>query len=209
MSNHDTALFGYFDLDATFSTAIVLMMMGFIDTNDSQKPPENLEQVVEVLQYLSSAGNTAAERRLTELKQFCRHVWSPAELSEEWKFLNLGSLNQPTEPGKISTVAPNATVLSADSPFNLGHSLGDVDDEPSHNNFWPETWDTWDNMSSNQSPEDPMAVDTLNFNMDNSLQMDFTPEAANIYSSFNDPSLPLTGVNEVDWTEIGKMFKGE
>lgn len=204
------ALFGYFDLDATFSTAIVLIMMGFIDTNDSQRPPDNLEQVVEVLQYLSAAGNTAAERRLNELKQFCRHVWSPSEMSDEWRWLGVESRSQspgPSDP--TQPVPPTATLLNPSEDSKAGLLPRAMEEEPSHNNFWPETWDNWDSMAFNHSPEDQMTVDTLNFNMDNSLQMDFTSEAANIYSSFNDPNLQLTGVNDADWTEIGKMFKNE
>jgi prolyl-tRNA synthetase len=46
----------------------------------------------------------------------------------------------------------------------------------------------------------------LNFDQFDDFQIDLSHEMGDIYSSFNDPALPLTGIDEVDWAEVGKMF---
>lgn len=36
-----------------------------------------------------------------------------------------------------------------------------------------------------------------------------SPEVTDIYSRFNDPALPLTGVDDIDWAEIDNISTWE
>jgi hypothetical protein len=181
-------LFGYFDLDATFSAAFVLTMMGFVE-GDLQEPPEGLKQAAEILKYLSNAGNSAAQRRLNDLKQFCLHVWSPTNMTDDWSWLKEGSVssldNSPANRQNFSGDGDGNQNLQADAMTTWG----------------PTAWISW--QSTATGGEDAVHLD---FSASENFQMDLSHEAGDIYSSFNDPTLPLTGVDDVDWAEVGKMF---
>lgn len=60
----------------------------------------------------------------------------------------------------------------------------------------------WQNVPDD--PDIPGGADLDNFF--NDFPMNLGDEMGGIYSSYNDPSLPLTGIDEVDWAEVGKMF---
>ncbi|KAJ3532353.1 hypothetical protein NM208_g8478 [Fusarium decemcellulare] len=182
------ALFGYFDLDATFSAAFVLTMMGFVE-GDLQEPPEGLKQAAEVLKYLSKAGNSAAQRRLNELKQFCLHVWSPTNMTDDWSWLKEGSISS------LHNSPENGQILGADEAGSSNTYLqGDGGNALA--SWGPAAWMSWQSVPANG--EDPCHLD---FSASENFQMDLSLEAGDIYSSFNDPTLPLTGVDDVDWAE--------
>ncbi|THZ18833.1 hypothetical protein D6C89_08055 [Aureobasidium pullulans] len=84
------ARFGFFDLDATFSAAFVLIMLR-IEDGKSLRPPEEILETCRVLQYLSIAGNRMACRRLRDINDFCTRVWPTASSIHE----TLGILMQP------------------------------------------------------------------------------------------------------------------
>ncbi|CAG9940284.1 unnamed protein product [Clonostachys rosea f. rosea IK726] len=188
------ALFGYFDLDATFSAAFILAMMGLVENNEESRPPEGLSQSAMILKYLGKAGNKAAERRLNELRQFCLHVWSPEKLSGEWKWLREEKATRPSvsnpvgDPGSASDTTPSNPNNNSDPA--AGTSLG------------PGMWTTWNQMTPTGESDGAL----LNFDQFDDFQIDLSHEMGDIYSSFNDPALPLTGIDEVDWAEVGKMF---
>lgn len=183
-----TALFGYFDLDATFSAAFILVMMGFVDTSDLQKPPEGVSQAAVVLQYLADAGNSAAQRRLDELKHFCRRVWSPPEdATAEWAWLREGRPDAVMAVAAMETTPPLYVANSTPLPNS---TAGDTQTGPQ------ETW-------PNQADQD-QHTDLDNFF--NDFPIDLGADMGGIYSSYNDPSLPLTGIDDVDWAQVGKMF---
>ncbi|KAM0417131.1 hypothetical protein ACHAPT_012838 [Fusarium lateritium] len=179
------ALFGYFDLDATFSAAFVLTMMGFVE-GDLQEPPEGLKQAAEILKYLSNAGNSAAQRRLSDLKQFCLHVWSPTNMTDDWSWLKEGSVSSLDNSPANRQGVPGEH-LQADAMATWG----------------PAAWISWQSSATAGNGEDAVHLD---FSASENFQMDLSHEAGDIYSSFNDPTLPLTGVDDVDWAEVGKMF---
>lgn len=185
------ALFGCFDLDATFSAAFILVMKGFLDSSDPQKPPEGLSQAADVLQYLSKAGNKGAEKRLEELRQFCYHVWSPDGMSEEWGWLR-GS-NTP-RPG--STTTPSGTGVDPATVGSSGRGSTQITETPGTPAGQTPGMPAWANWGDNPGGW----MDLENF------QMDLNTEMGDIYSCYNDPNLPLTGIDEVDWQEVGKMF---
>ncbi|KFZ18747.1 hypothetical protein V501_01024 [Pseudogymnoascus sp. VKM F-4519 (FW-2642)] len=191
--NKSIALFGYFDLDATFSAAFILAMMGFIEGNGVQAPPEELSRAAEVLQYLSKAGNKAAQRRLDELRQFCSHVW-PLHQPGEWERFEDDGSEGPSMPANLFSAA------NAESPGYMpqlnaslggGVSMGD-----------PINADIWNGLNTV-----PGGRSTLfDFNEFGEFSVSHGSDSGDIYLSYNDPNLPLTGIDDVDWTEIGKMF---
>lgn len=167
-------------------------MMGFIESKDSSAPPEGLSEAAEVLSYLSNSGNRAAELRFGELKDFCCHVWSPDQMSEGWAWLkdeNAPSITQPVT-ATISSNQGQSILIE-----RLGMMYGQTTDE----------WSGW-NAGSDLPSHNEFAnhgFDLINFE---NFNVDLSQEAGDIYSCFNDPSLPLTGVDDVDWAEIGKVF---
>jgi hypothetical protein len=177
------ALFGYFDLDATFSAAFILTMMGFVQGKDGA-PPEGLKQAAGILRHLSRAGNHAAQRRLDELKQFYEQVWSPTSDADKQSWLEgVSSLDDLPFAERTIPDASRDRVLA-------------VQDE----SMTASSWVPW------QMAPDSQQAYQLDFDMPQSFEMDLSHEATDIYSSFNDPTLPLTGVDDVDWAEIGKIF---
>ncbi|KAH8729903.1 hypothetical protein BGZ61DRAFT_346209, partial [Ilyonectria robusta] len=203
-SEESIALFGFFDLDATFSAAFVLIMMGFVKTNNPQKPPDGLKQAVDVLEYLSAAGNKAAEQRLGDLKQFCYHVWSPDNLSEDWKWLGV---RQMAVQDDLSAGAVISTMEASGELDLVNHAPRQAEMAPLYSSDWPEKWGVcYDGMTLMPSTDVGQGSAMLDFDFEETFGMDMSHGAEDIYSSFNDPDLPLTGVDEVDWAEIGKVF---
>lgn len=52
-----------------------------------------------------------------------------------------------------------------------------------------------------------LSTDTV-FGKRDDWNIDLSGEAEDIYSSFNNPTLPLTGVDYMDWLEIEKVLNG-
>lgn len=168
-------------------------MMGFIHSDDSTTPPEGLSQAAEVLKFLSNAGNRAAELRFNELKEFCCHVWSPDKMSDGWAWII-----ETTTTSLVQGPAPNMNLNQGqDQSMDRMITLTTYDTDE-----WT-GWHTGSNMPPSAVPGD-QNLDLINFE---SFPDDLGQEAGDIYSCFNDPSLPLTGVDDVDWAEIGKLFR--
>ncbi|KAI9925483.1 hypothetical protein MW887_005864 [Aspergillus wentii] len=149
--------YGFFDLDATFSAAFVLVMMGFVD-KDRARPPA-LDQALEVLRFLARAGNLAAEKRLHDITQSCSRVW-PDQIQPE-----------------TTNFSPQQT------------EIYDPSDES-------RLLETWMHAEGTSAP----------FEMQPDWNLDLAVEAEGIYESFYDPTMPLTGVDYLDWAEIEKVF---
>ncbi|KAK7402574.1 hypothetical protein QQX98_011679 [Neonectria punicea] len=181
-------------------------MMGFVKSNDPQTPPDGIKQAAEVLQYLSAAGNKAAEQRLSDLKQFCYHVWSPDLLLDDWKWLGVKQASDVSDP--LTTVMNPMTTFSDSGIGNHPHRSGE--NAPLYQSTWPENWGVcYDGMTGMPTTETGQRSAMLDFDFEETFGVDLTNGAGDIYSSFNDPDLPLTGVDEVDWAEIGKMFRDQ
>lgn len=179
-------------------------MMGFVKTNNPQKPPDGLKQAVDVLEYLSAAGNKAAEQRLGDLKQFCYHVWSPDNLSEDWKWLGV---RQMAVQDDLSAGAVISTMEASGELDLVNHAPRQAEMAPLYSSDWPEKWGVcYDGMTLMPSTDVGQGSAMLDFDFEETFGMDMSHGAEDIYSSFNDPDLPLTGVDEVDWAEIGKVF---
>ncbi|KAF7595024.1 hypothetical protein BBP40_007625 [Aspergillus hancockii] len=195
--------YGFFDLDATFSTAFVLVMIGFLDQTQDQ-PPAALDQAFAVLGFLSRAGNLAAERRLQDISHSCLHVFPNYTLeADRQQAENLNreptSASDPNSSGpRVNASGPDTTAsviasqLSPQGAAVASEGQGYDRDES-------RLLETWMHPDSTN----------VSFNMQMDWGLDLSIEAEGIYSSFYDPSLPLTGVDHLDWQEIEKVFNGQ
>lgn len=179
---YNIARYGFFDLDATFSAAFILAMIGFI--NDQSDPPSALGEAFVVLRFLSEAGNLAAEQRLQDIQQSCLHVWpnnsTRYKQNDGCRQGPSGTPSTPSQPPQPRSHTP----LAADD-------FGSLQEE----SRFLEPW---------MHPETASGA----FDMQVGWNMDLLGEAEGIYSSFYDPTLPLTGVDYTDWVEIEKVFNG-
>lgn len=57
-------------------------------------------------------------------------------------------------------------------------------------------------------PITDMEMPDVMFDMHGAWDLDLSGEAEGIYSSFHNPTLPLTGVDYMDWLEIEKIIGG-
>jgi proline utilization trans-activator len=208
--NNFAARFGFFDLDATFAAAFVLVMMGVVD--DDEQRPEGLRQAFDVLNYLSDAGNKAAERRLKDIQQFCSHVWPndrPHRSSDNHpnrsQDVNAGNGagGEARRPlGKVSSTNGNAEQVlhrpampTGTLPVDQMHWNDAMQPQPGNllptNQGFLDVWNSSDTM---------FGIDPYQFGID------LSREADGIYSSFHDPTFPLTGVDYSDWQEMERLF---
>ncbi|KAJ5110131.1 hypothetical protein N7532_002776 [Penicillium argentinense] len=190
--------YGFFDLDATFSAAFVLVMVGFID-NSQNKPPAALSQAYDVLRFLSRSGNSAAEQRLQDISQSCSHVW-PDHIFDR------ASSSPNTSPQ--SNLVPR---LGEDPTLDANRRGGTIGQTsvppPDYMAVFPESRHRLYDESRLLEPWVNATANT-GFGMQGDWDIDLSGEAEDIYSSFQDPTLPLTGVDYMDWLEIEKILNG-
>lgn len=164
-----------------------------MDKSQSQPPPA-LDQASNVLRFLSKSGNLAAERRLQDIAQSYSHVW-PNHVFDANTSHSDAATRDTTQTYTIS-LGPrqDALLASSDPPPYMtvaSGGRGDHQDEIS-------LLEPWSNMD----------VPDAMFDMQGDWNLDLSGEAEGIYSSFHNPTLPLTGVDYIDWLEIEKVFNG-
>ncbi|KAE8159436.1 hypothetical protein BDV40DRAFT_273418 [Aspergillus tamarii] len=193
--------YGFFDLDATFSGAFVLVMMGLVDKAQDQPPPA-LDQAFDVLRFLSRAGNLAAERCLQDITHSCLHVWPNHVLGADREqdeaspsAINLSSLGP-----RVNATGPHtsASVFPPQPPPQYTAVATEGWEQDRDESRLLETW---------MHPDAANAMFDMQVDWD--WNLDLSVEAEGIYTSFFDPSLPLTGVDHSDWLEIEKIFNGQ
>lgn len=165
-------------------------MFGFLDgVSDIANMPPEINQAVDVLLHLSRAGNKAAEQRLRDIRQFCSFIWPDLPVSEEAPSgANLEKHD--TQEERIrgsSSVVPDPGIEVDRTAAGYG--------------------DLQDATDSTSQADEVVMSDIVDFEKGNNF-LDLNMEADGIYSSFNDPTLPLTGVDDLDWAEIEKVFTG-
>ncbi|KAE8374877.1 FAD-linked oxidoreductase-like protein [Aspergillus bertholletiae] len=186
--------YGFFDLDATFSGAFVLVMMGLVDKPQDQPPPA-LDQAFDVLRFLSRAGNLAAERRLQDITHSCLYVWPNHILGAERQ---QGEEADGGSPINARDPHTSTSAIPPQPPPQYTAMATDGWEQDRDESRLLETW---------MHPDAANA--TFDMQVDWDWDLDLSVEAEGIYSSFFDPSLPLTGVDHSDWLEIEKIFNGQ
>ncbi|CAG8232124.1 unnamed protein product [Penicillium salamii] len=180
--------YGFFDLEATFSAAFIHIMAGFL--NKPKEQPKSLGQAFEVLGFLARSGNPAAGKRLQDIAQSSLHIWPNHKFDIQASNQSVVEKDpDATERARCENLRPlQPSHFPQDIiPLSDGHSYG-LDE-----NEYSEPWDTLD-------PITPV------FDMQGDLATHNPGEAEVIYSSFYNPTLPLTGVDYMDWLEIEKLL---
>lgn len=164
-------------------------MVGFSDKSQAQPPPA-LYQAFEVLQFLSQAGNLAAERRLHDITQSCSHVWPENVLMSD---------SLPTDSVLRDQHQKDLPQKDSQDPFLLSS-------EPPSNTALHAGWGVHRDEARLLEPLADINIPDAMFDMQGEWDLDLSGEAEGIYSSFNHPTLPLTGVDYIDWLEIEKVI---
>jgi hypothetical protein len=178
-------------------------MIGFVDKTQDQ-PPAALNQAFEVLRFLSRAGNLAAKRRLQDITHSCLHVWPDYTLGVDGQHPehpNREPSSAPDSPSlgpRVNITGPDTTT-SAIAPQLPPQYTVVAAEGRGHDRDESRLLETWMHLDSTNAT----------FNMQMDWGLDLSIEAEGIYSSFYDPSLPLTGVDHLDWLEIEKVFNGQ
>lgn len=168
-------------------------MVGFLDKSQSQPPPA-LDQASKVLQFLSRSGNLAAERRLQDIAQSYLHVWPDHVFDANASHSDVGSRDKTQTFAASPDSRQDALLTSLDAhPYMAMASSSRSDHQDEIRLLEP-----WSNMD----------VPDAMFDMQGDWNLDLSGEAEGIYSSFHNPTLPLTGVDYIDWLEIEKVFNG-
>ncbi|CAI7586782.1 unnamed protein product [Penicillium pancosmium] len=99
------AIFGFFDLDATFSSAFIMILTAIFNIicKDDQAilPSPGLDEAIQVLRHLSDRGNPFAGEKLREVE----HIWAQLHVDNN---LNNGPLTGSNWAGDLpSTHEPN------------------------------------------------------------------------------------------------------
>lgn len=168
-------------------------MVGFFDKSQTQ-PPSKLYEAFNVLQFLAQAGNQAAERRLQDITQSCLHVWPDVAFnaSSSPTHVILQRSGQSYTP--TNGLQPQDSSLSSSGPSPC---MAVNVDQGSHLD-----------EAGLLEPISDMDIPDVMFDMHGAWDLDLSGEAEGIYSSFHNPTLPLTGVDYIDWLEIEKIIGG-
>lgn len=192
------ARYGFFDLDATFSAAFVLVMAGFAE-NVKEQPPPALDQAFQVLEFLSRAGNLAAEQRFHDIAQSCSHVWP------NYVFQGAPRGTQTREIGSAIDRAQRAVPrqgLTRSSGLYPSAALPYASMAQDSGQYYPDESGLLESWNHDENSNGA-------FGIQGDWGFDLTGEAEGIYSSFHNPTMPLTGVDYMDWLEIEKVFSTE
>lgn len=184
-------------------------MVGFIDDVEGiTKLPAEFEQAVEILQHLSKAGNRAAEQRLRDIRQFCSFIWPTGTTSGLPLVIASGEhANTPSSPVRSEECHPSRPIQDVDrtSAVRAGEGPAWVTGQDSSDNgvFGGGR----DNEEASHIPDQNSTDYLIDFERGYNFT-DLDTDADGIYLSFKDPNLPLTGVDQLDWAEMEKVFTG-
>jgi hypothetical protein len=216
--SNQAARFGFFDLDATFSAAFITVMIGLIDGDQSELPPKGLHEAYEVFRYLSGSGNKAAGRRLEDIKQICSHVW-PGNMAvlPQGMVVESSSIRPSRQPPETRLQAvmpgPSSTTGTYDdqATIRFEHSkAGNLRVGPLEQPSAPEAAM---NLDSNLCQDDSgllgdweLKALMATFDHNNNMETSAAQVTDELYFSFNDPNLPLTGRDYLDWAEMERIL---
>lgn len=200
-----TARFGFFDLDATFSAAFILVMMGIIEGTSEQHLPPEIQAACDLLRFFTKAGNESARGRLEDVTRFCASIWR----GNQSDFMNSSAPGG--ESGNASQY-PNAAANNADATggFATGTRAQTSSDRaepvPFQTTLSPPLMPGWDNSFDPTHAMDSTMHFAPGSDVTEDVVFDLAGDAECIYTSFNEPSWPLTGIDQNDWMEMERMI---
>lgn len=172
-------------------------MLGSLDDERPARPPKEFRLALQVLSYLTSAGNKAAERHQADIMHLSAKVWPDRRDHSN------GNADGGGAGGHRSDTA--VAVLDRDgqtAPELHGHKSSHAQANATSARQLQSPQTSW----SEQSQLGPMDDWFTLTQFDQQVNFDLAPDAVGIYSSFNDPNLPLTGVDHMDWLEMERVF---
>lgn len=170
-------------------------MVGFIDGSQDEPPPA-LTQAYEVLQFLARSGNFAAEQRLQDISQSFSHVWPNHVFNRASADDGSPQTSMGSQHGGYSNV-PSGNRDKRRSGYRSIQPRVDPNIQQNRQDE-SQLLEPWANL---------LSADAV-FGSHDDWNIDLSEEAEDIYSSFNNPTLPLTGVDYMDWLEIEKVLNG-
>ncbi|KAF4472492.1 fungal specific transcription factor domain-containing [Fusarium albosuccineum] len=187
------AIFGFFDCDAIFSAAFIMLLAKIFDSacepDQRINPAPGLQEAMEMLQYLADRGNAYARQRFREVQS----VWG--HLSAILQVPNM--LDRNISP-------PNELNRAADGEANRHTQLTDLpeanpaqNDASLPNGYHPSSWDT---LMWNNPDMWPHSMNLTGELADLPLGDSFDQYQA----LFNDPDWALTGQDVGDFAELRK-----
>jgi proline utilization trans-activator len=209
-ANIVAAIFGFYDFEASFSAAFIMILAAILDSVCEEKlkisPKPGLTQALEELQHLADHGNTYARERLHEVKRL-------------WKVMA-----QKIESLQVVNVSPQGTAGDAQTNTRATHTNAATpaafsDSGALQNDIVPGT-------QSQTSPEDFMLLDTDLWDNFSNLWVPMTEAAdrnsaqemmiadiphddfyKHCYSMYNNPDWDLTGEDVGDFAELGRHIQ--
>ncbi|KAJ3544894.1 hypothetical protein NM208_g2788 [Fusarium decemcellulare] len=194
LKNRDAlAIFGFFDCDAIFSAAFIMLLAKIFDSacepDQRINPAPGLQEAMEMLQYLADHGNVYARQRFQEVQSVWGHLSAllqvPTMLDR-----NISASNEPNraadgEANRHTQLSdlPETDTIQNDTSLPNGYHLSSWD-TPMWNN--PDTW--------------PHSMDLTGELADLPLGDSFDQYQA----LFNDPDWALTGQDVGDFAELRK-----
>jgi proline utilization trans-activator len=207
-----SAIFGFYDFEASFSAAFVMILAAILDSvcDESSKinPKPGLTEALGELQYLADHGNTYARERLQEVKK----LWKV--MAQKIESLQVVNVSPQAHTGDVNGDAhhenpSNGIGVNGTDLVNMGNA--GVDLVPGQGQTSPEDFmlldtDLWDNFNNLWVPMPEGAGDNQQQDM---MMADIPPDDfyKYCYSMYNNPDWDLTGEDVGDFAELGRHIQ--
>ncbi|KAM5344696.1 hypothetical protein ACJ41O_010558 [Fusarium nematophilum] len=199
------ALFGFFDCDAIFSAAFIMLLTKIFDSacDPDQRidPVPGLQEAMDMLQYLADRGNAFARQRFQEVQSVWSHLSTILQVPDT---LDSGA----AQVNPTSTAEPNSQEnqhhIPSASPVT--GAQGDEEGLAQSEGNLPANGYPWDALMWNNIPDmwvHPMDSTSEGYSMGNLVADLPLEDSFDQYQSLlNDPDWVLTGQDVGDFAEL-------
>ncbi|KAL2758877.1 hypothetical protein ACRALDRAFT_2097983, partial [Sodiomyces alcalophilus JCM 7366] len=182
---------------------------GFVHMTETRTPPPEMHEAVSILSFMARAGNKAAAQRLMDVQQMSSQVWPTAPLRGDGHSEWTDSATRQDGDGHPDNAQRQLESSGVGARQGIPDNASDAWRlRPQPPGGTPAAGGWTDNDPMDQSIDFQGGFLGFDFSdLSGSFGgVDLNLEADGIYSSFHDPALPLTGVDQLDWAEVEKMF---
>ncbi|KAF7547906.1 hypothetical protein G7Z17_g7401 [Cylindrodendrum hubeiense] len=216
------AIFGFFDCDATFSAAFIMLLTMIFDSASEPdqriNPTPGLREAMDILQHLAGRGNTYAIQRFQEVQSVWNHLSTILEVPQA--SISTPQAQDSSGPDNRGELGDNEATQrnldgheqlhasTTDGPLREGPNVGSAQVEPGvpMTEYQSVPWDTgmWNSISDIWLPPVDAAAGE-NAHVGNLLVDPPIEDYYNHYQSLlNDPDWALTGQDVGDFAELRK-----
>ncbi|KAH7151734.1 hypothetical protein B0J13DRAFT_247363 [Dactylonectria estremocensis] len=216
------ATFGFFDCDATFSSAFIMLLTLIFDSacepDQRINPSPGLREAMDIMQHLANQGNTYAMQRFREVQSVWNHLSTILEVpqssvttpgAQDGSESNRHGQGNDREHGQEDSVGhEHLHSTSNGGQLRGGHDVGTVQTDAVpvaeyHNTHWDT--DMWNSISDIWLPPVEAAAAGENGHVGNFLADPPIEDYYNHYQSLlNNPDWTLTGQDVGDFAELRK-----